>query len=569
MRPVSKRGAARVYGLPVLLVFLGLGLTAAAWQASRLRERHHVEASFATEADELARMLSREIRLFTDVLGSLGQLHTLSDRISVEDFEEFARKGMSHQESVLGAFGFAQRIPDELRASLERPAPGKPAFRLLEMDPASGWRPAEARPEYFPLMYQHPAEALGIPAGFDLASVPDNLSAIARMTLSGRPALGAMTLRRGPPEVTGFLVFAPILGEDLGQTPRELTGLTVSVLWPQEFLIRALGRPRVEGLRVNLFDPSAGAPAPGGNVVMVADREIALADRVWTLRCEALPAYAASLRTPLPAIILAFGVLTSLLLTGLALVMATHTVRVEATVRRRTAELQRANESLAAEMRERERLETEIQEIAAREKQRIGQDLHDSLGQKLTGALFLSRALASQTGAGDSEIRESAAKINEILKEAVSQVRRTARGLVPVDVGHDGLAHALRRLAQETCDVYNIACSFRAADAYPAAGPQEATHLYHIAQEAVNNAVRHAGAREITLRLDAREDGGALTVEDDGRGIPSGAEPSKGSGLRIMRHRARAIGGRLQIASRPGGGTIVTCEFPVEARQRN
>ena len=533
----------RSLGLMVLLVLVvGLILTGLAAHQSRTREQRRIAAEFRLESESLAQAFEREMGLFLGVLSSLGELHTLSDRISLSDFAEFTQKGLLHQKSILGAFGFAQRIPLELRPAFESPdGSGAAPIPIVEPGPDSV-QPAGLRPQYYPLTYQSPPDGLGLPNGFDLASLPGQLEAIARMAIGGGPVLGASVPAPDPDGATGFLVSAPIgVGADF-------TGFTVARLWPQQLLNRALRQARVRQVQVTLFDPVFGRPPAAASARHTHELPVMIADQVWILRCEAGSDYQATRAASAWLFILIGGASATLLLAVLLALLAGRARAIERTVRERTLQLEEANRRLASEMDERARLETAMHSAGEREKQRIGQDLHDSLGQKLTGAVYLARALESDlppTG------REQAGKLVELLKDAVSQVRRTARGLAPLEVGEDGLAPALRRLAEETCDVFNIACSFRESGAPTHLSTEAAAHLYHIAQEAVNNAVRHGAAREIQIELTPS----MLRVHDNGRGFDA-AQTAAGAGLRIMRHRARHAGGTLEVASSNAGTTV-------------
>lgn len=549
--------------LAATILVAGVALSLAGRQAAERRQMGAMARRFDVQAQHLADTVDREIRLFVSVLSSLGPLHGLSDRISASDFEEFAGKGLIHQQSVLGGFGLAQRIPLNVRAALELDPSSPERLSIVEPGGPSGFQPAGLRPDYYPITYQNPEDVLGVPVGFDLAAVPGQAEAIERMHSSRRPVLGAPTLHLRATTHTGFFVCAPILDPAAGTNDLPLSGFTVAILWPQALLQHALEQSLVRDVRVAVFDPQRRAPDEGTAAPLRRDLPLRVVDADWRLRAEALPAYLEEQRSPLPVLVGLGGSVIAILLALQVWLLASRAAVVERLVRERTQELQDANLHLSEEMDERVRLENEIHAITTREKQRIGQDLHDSLGQKLTGAVFLSRALAAHLGDGQAEARDQAEKINGILKDAVTQVRRTARGLAPVAVGEDGLAHAMRRLAEETCDVFNIACSFRAEAPPPVHDPQVATHLYHLAQEAVSNAIRHGAARDILIRLEAQGTGGRLVIEDDGRGLPPDAERREGAGLRIMRHRARAIGGTLAFGPRAGGGTRVTCEFPV------
>jgi signal transduction histidine kinase len=521
----------------------GFLLTAWAARASRAREARRIESEFKIEAQTLASALEREASLFAGVLSSLGELHTLSDAVSEEAFAEFAGKGLLHQKAILGPFGFAQRIPAELREVIES-AGGDAAgrFRITEWTPG-GLMPAAARDEYYPLTYQTPENGLGLPLGFDLGALPGQREAIERMRAGGGPALGASIQAPDPSAPSGFFLLAPI------RAGAEFRGFTVARLWPQLLLERALEQTLLTRVHVTFYDPAYGAPPLAESALYIAEFPVALADQLWTLRCEAGEEFRA-IRGAGVARLISVGGAAGTLLLALALGQVAGRARaIERTVRERTEELREANRQLAEEMDERARLEEAMHTAALREKQRIGQDLHDSLGQKLTGAVYLARALAT---APEDERAETAEKLIDLLKDSVAQVRRTARGLAPLEVGEDGLAPGLRRLAEETCDVFNIACSFEEIGATPSLSMEAAAHVYHIAQEAVTNAVRHGKATDVRMILSAD----ALRIVDNGCGFDV-KSAAKGAGIRIMRHRAMRAGGAFDIRSAPGRTEVV------------
>lgn len=526
--------------LLALVLVLGLALTGWATWNSRNRERNRINTEFQIEAHAMARAVEREMALFTSVLASLGELHTLSEGISAADFAEFANKGLLHQKTILGAFGFAQRIPLEVRLALESES-ANPLPPISEFS-SSGLQAAGPRPVYFPLTYQSPENGLGLPLGFDLATLPGQADAIERMSASGRTVIGATVTPGAAATQPGFLVCAPI-----GTGP-DFTGFTVARLWPQGLLDRAAQQARVRQIQVTFFDPAFGHPPRAQSALHIIELPVAMADQAWILRCEAGAGYQVERTGSTWLFILSGGSAATLLLALVVGLQATRARAIERTVRERTAELEDANRQLAEEMDERARLEDAMHTATLREKQRIGQDLHDSLGQKLSGAVYLARALEMEISPAG---REQAAKLIELLKDAVSQVRRTARGLAPLEVGEDGLVPGLRRLAEETCDVFNIACSFRDGGAPADLEPEAAVHLYHIAQEAVHNAVRHGEAREIRIELSPK----LLRITDNGRGFDAAATAS-GAGLRIMRHRANRAGGVFKIESTPSGTSI-------------
>jgi PAS domain S-box-containing protein len=212
---------------------------------------------------------------------------------------------------------------------------------------------------------------------------------------------------------------------------------------------------------------------------------------------------------------------------------------------------------------ERKRLEKGILEVSAREQRRIGEDLHDGLGQHLTGIAFMSKVLEGKLNEKSLRESEDAEKIVNLVNEAIHKTRELSRGLLPVVPDAHGLMSALTRYCEEIQDLFKISCRFECVPSVLIYDQTVATHLYYVAREAVNNAIKHGRPGNVWIRLSAEGMQGSLWVEDDGQGILEIPERNKGMGLNIMSYRANMIGGSLDIQNRPGGGTSVTCRFPL------
>jgi PAS domain S-box-containing protein len=215
---------------------------------------------------------------------------------------------------------------------------------------------------------------------------------------------------------------------------------------------------------------------------------------------------------------------------------------------------------------ERKRLEKAVLDISAREQRRIGQDLHDGLGQHLTGIAFMTKV--QQQKLAEKQLPEAvdAAKIVQLVNEAIHKTRELAQGLVPVVTDKHGLMSALQLCATEVEDLFGIECCFQCEEPVFMHDYNKATHLYHIAQEAVNNAIKHGHAKNIVIRLYAGDTRGTLMIQDDGEGIAE-VPVRTGMGLHIMNYRAGMIGGLLEIRRDGTRGTFVVCHFPVHAGQ--
>ena len=212
---------------------------------------------------------------------------------------------------------------------------------------------------------------------------------------------------------------------------------------------------------------------------------------------------------------------------------------------------------------ERRRLEKAILEVSAREQRRIGEDLHDGLGQHLTGIAFMSKVLESKLSEKSLPETGDAVKIVKLVNEAINKTRELSKGLLPVVSDAHGLMSALTHYAEETQDLFQISCGFECGAPVLVYDVNMATHLYHIAREAVNNAIKHGKPKHVVIGLWVENGEGTLSIQDDGEGIAEVPVHHAGMGLNIMNYRANMIGGSLDVRRNFTGGTSVVCLFPL------
>ena len=215
-----------------------------------------------------------------------------------------------------------------------------------------------------------------------------------------------------------------------------------------------------------------------------------------------------------------------------------------------------------------DRLESERRDSARRallvqegERQRIARELHDEVGQTLTGVMLQVEGLA---GVIPDELQVQLDELRETARHGTEEVRRIARRLRPEALEELGLQSALAALAAAFGEQAQLRVERRLEPGLPLSEEQELV-VYRIAQEALTNAARHAGATEVRLHLERADEGVILTVRDDGVGLPPGAFRSS-HGIRGMRERAMLIGAQLTITAVPVGGTEVKLSVPFEAR---
>jgi PAS domain S-box-containing protein len=214
---------------------------------------------------------------------------------------------------------------------------------------------------------------------------------------------------------------------------------------------------------------------------------------------------------------------------------------------------------------ERRLLEQQVLDIGEQERQRLGRDLHDSLGGKLTGAALISGALAKQLTRNQRPEAELAEEVVQCINESIGHTRAIARGLCPVELTTSGLAGGLAELALQTQRLTGVGCRFEHDPQAEVRDLFVATHLYRLTQEAVSNALRHGDARHVTIRLATAGDHLSLDIRDDGAGLPSKPPATGGLGMRTMKYRANLVGAELKIKSGESGGTVVSCLLPVNS----
>ncbi len=210
---------------------------------------------------------------------------------------------------------------------------------------------------------------------------------------------------------------------------------------------------------------------------------------------------------------------------------------------------------------EQQQLQREILEIPVSEQRRIGQELHDGLGQQLTGLGLLATSLVNKASKPEYEL---ATKLAAGLQEAISQVRALSRGLMPVDIDAEGFINSLRTLIESIHLQCDVQIELDVSERVRIIDNSSALHLFRIAQEALNNAIKHSRASQIEVSVIHAGKRGCLMIRDNGIGLPSRASNERGLGLRIMKHRCGLIDAELRIESSDTEGTELKCYFPIE-----
>jgi two-component system, LuxR family, sensor kinase FixL len=219
---------------------------------------------------------------------------------------------------------------------------------------------------------------------------------------------------------------------------------------------------------------------------------------------------------------------------------------------------QRLYTGIIRDITEQRRLEQEVLRISEHERHRIGQDLHDGLGQMLTGITLINTNIAKSLREENHKLAGDVEEITGLIKEADEYARNLSRGLIPVEFDDYGLKAALERLVTNAERLLNITCELTIKADIRFEDSNNLIHLYRIAQEATSNAVKHGNATEVKIMLDANEERMELKVEDNGSGFANNWDKQKGLGVRIMMFRARLVGANLDIGHSSIGGASIT-----------
>jgi len=213
---------------------------------------------------------------------------------------------------------------------------------------------------------------------------------------------------------------------------------------------------------------------------------------------------------------------------------------------------------------DREKLQEALLKISEREKQVIAQELHDGLCQHFAGTAMMSSLLHRRLAARQDPEAGYAKQICDLLSTGILETRNLAHGLHPVSPKADGLMGALSSLAQTVTALFHVRCTSCCADSVFINDQTAATHLFRIAQEATNNAVKHGQASKVLISLKSNGEEVTLSIRDNGIGIPCDRPVTSGMGMQIMKHRAASIGAAVSICRAGKRGTVVTCTLPCQ-----
>ncbi|MCC5932935.1 MAG: PAS domain S-box protein [Balneolales bacterium] len=217
---------------------------------------------------------------------------------------------------------------------------------------------------------------------------------------------------------------------------------------------------------------------------------------------------------------------------------------------------------IVRDVTEERRLEQEVMRISEHERHRIGQDLHDGLGQMLSGIGLLSASIKKRLQHEKHPLAEQMAEITSLLQEADEYARGLAHGLVKIDLERGGFHAAIEKLILQSQKLFRIDCKLVSDQEIEIRDRARAEHVYRIIQEAISNAVKHGYSTKVTVGMTYSERKLLITIRDNGTGFSSNWRKKRGLGVRIMEFRSRLINGQFSHGNNPGKGAVITLTIP-------
>lgn len=574
---------------PAGVLAAGLLVTMAATIAVVRQLQRDAWSQFETQSRNVERALQIRLQRINDLLLGVRSLYRGSESVTRAEFRDYVTAlELPQRLPEVVALNFAEFVPgSEIRAFERRVredralrAPGYSSFAVS---------PPGDRPAYLPITFIEPETQARVLGRDLLMGGPEQAQMIAahrdsgEVVSSGRLVPGqpgkamaarAAVYRKGMPLDTpeerarafcgtvGVGFSLPVLVKDA--IPEALRStLHLRVHSAGRVKAGALTLPELTEANL-LLDSRELLPAVGADEKPV-DRKfqrtshVEFGGAVLGLTFAAEPtAFGPEEAWRPPFLVGLLGTLSSVLLAGWSHWVRRRQAKLEEMVSSRTQALATTSENLRAEIGQRTLLERKVHEAGQEERRRIGEELHDDIGQRLTAMGFMVESLARDLNGRDAEAAARAERIETYLSETAEQARSLAKGIYPTHNAIGGLNEALERLAERMREDFGIDCRVQREATAAIDAPELSMNLYRIAQEAVGNAVRHGRAKTVTIAIGGDNKRPKLVIADDGVGFDfDSAKDKAGIGFQIMRHRCDMSNLSLHVERSVSGGTVI------------
>ncbi len=599
-----------------LASFLGAAFSLTLFIAVGAWERTRLQAAFEQIAQGRATAVQQSVNNSLEVLQALGGLFAASRQVEREEFRLFCETVLPRHPEIQ-SLEWIPRVTLGERPYFEEGQRSGFPIQIFEMNEKNQRFKASRRPEYFPVYYTEPLSGNEGVIGFDVASEAARKEAMEKARDTAQQAATARVhLVQIPDDRFGIIVFLPVYRsgapvKTVEDRQKSLQGYALAVFDIQRMVEVSLVGMQPSGASLLLFDESASADDRflyqyQAAVRPAKDRRVKhfewttvfnVGTRTWAIYAYPTTAFFAMHHSWLPWVMLMVGILLTLLLANVLFnglrrslqverlvtsrtaeltkavaqrTLAEQAVRkardeLELKVQERTVELSAANERLKAYYERVRQMALRLQTVREDERTGIARELHDALGQLLTGLKMDLVWVGGKLFSEQSSEREQLSAMTKLVDQMVETVQRISSELRPRLLDDFGLFEAIRWQGQEFQRRTAIHCVTRIETDQLALDPACSISLFRILQEALTNVARHAKATEVVIRL-AQEPGTIiLEIGDDGQGITVEQLESKGSlGLLGMQERALLIQGELAIAAGPRGrGTVISIRVPV------
>ncbi len=579
-RIVSSPGS-RTCSVVGLLISCLLALSLYRSDDAKIREE------FSHEIDSYASSITAQINEDIAVLYSLRALFDASDVVTRVEFQTFASFLLARYPSIR-ALGWVPRVSADERSTVEAQArnDGFPGFQISERRVRGGMVRAGPRDDLYPVYFIEPLADNHAALGYDLASdrIRREALQLARDTGEAHATGRIRLVQEDTASGAAVLIFVPVYeGASTSASARRdsICGVVSGVVPLYDLLAAARADAGLsELINVRILDETADDTTELLYESALGDSDLAAtyrqeshlkrtAGRQWQLVATPSTAYVSERRANLPYISLLIGIIITAWLSYYVARMAHEQQRVEQQVHERTLDLQKQSAALVEsnakqtqEIAERKLLQKQFADVVDHEQRRLGQELHDSLGQQIAVMAMMSQGLQRRVAAEDATAVDFLERLTESTQTAQAQVRALSKGLLPVEVDRGGLTEALEVLVASVKGLSDVDVLCRCEDDVVVGDDAVATHLYRIAQEALRNALEHGDVSRATISLSCDGSHLEMAIRDDGRGLGEKESISSGSGRSIMNHRADLIGATLEVETREGEGTSIVCRLP-------
>ena len=549
-----------------------------------------INLNFEREIDGYATSIEEQVHDQVAILRALKGLFNASEEVSRAEFQIFASNLLPNYPAIQ-AVAWIPRVSAKQRGNLEIQAQqdGFEWFQITDRKEQGEMVRAPPRNEYYPLYYIEPLKGNEAALSFDVASNSTRSKSLFTARDTGLPrATSRIMLVQETAQEWSVQFLLPIYkgsSTTISERRESMIGALGGVFRFQDLMHETEVDKAANGMiEMELLDVRSDEE---GDVLYQSNLVEGKLDSAyqyikslspeggcqWKLVATPSSAYISTQRSNTPIISFIIGLLVTGWISAYLDRVAREKKLVEQQVVRRTRQLQTQSKSLAhsntllkQEIVERKLLQQRITEVTDHEQRRLGEELHDSLGQQVAVIVLLGQRMQELLKAAPQPVLKLLERLTKSAQISQAQIRALSKGLLPLEVERWGLKTALEHLVESIKGISDVTVGFNNEGDCAVKDSAVAMHLYRIAQEALRNSLEHGEASQVTLSLSCIETGTVLTIKDNGKGFNMAALKSPGSGLSSMRHRADLMGAALNFESPEGGGSSVICSLSQENR---